>query len=74
MGWGPSRSSEESRGTLPEVQNGSRNLPGCLGRVGRPSVRFRTGQGTIPKVRDKLRNPPKGPGPVRGPFWRTGMG
>ena len=57
-----------------EVRDGSGDNPRCLGRVGGPSVRYRTGRGTIREARDGSGDPGEGPGWVVGPSRRSWMG
>ena len=62
------------RETLGQVRNGFRDHPVCLGRVGGPFRRSKTGRGTLWDVRDGSGDLRGDPGRVRGPPGRSGMG
>ena len=81
---GPSQRSGTGRGTLEEVQDGSRDPPGGPGRVGGPSGKswkeqgipgmFVTGQRTLGEVGDRWGDTRGGLGRVGGPSERSGSG
>ena len=60
MIWGTLGEVRDGLGTLPEVQNGSRDPRGGLGWVGGPTGRSGTRRGTLGEVQDGSEDPPKG--------------
>ena len=73
-GWKGREAFREGRETLPQGRQGSREPPGGLAGVRRPSRRAERGREFLPEGRERWGRPPRGLGGVGRLSWRAGTG